>query len=94
MDSGEPVSFAAGTGATCVDVETMFSRRACPCPDPVREGQPENGPYPVRRRRRLRALLHRGLRDVRAARDGGLEQGRVRVTAVLPRHCMTVDTEA
>jgi len=31
---------------------------------------------------------------VRAARDGGLEQGRVRVTAVLPRHCMTVDIEA
>ena len=38
--------------------------------------------------------LHRGLRGVRAARDGRLEQGRVRVTAVLPRHCMTVDIEA
>jgi len=46
MDTGEPASFAAGTGAACVDVETMFSRRACPCPDPFREGQPEIGPYP------------------------------------------------
>jgi len=55
MDTGEPASFAAGTGAACVDVETMFSRRACPCPDPFREGQPEIGPYPVRGRRRRRA---------------------------------------